>query len=115
MQVIAIVLNPGYGLLNFYNDKRVLVLERLTDDDVLQILKGAIARATSIPDAECTGALHVTPKVMDRIVSLSLGDARTALNLLELVLKAPAESTMDGIMTTLKKTCMSRFVILPSL
>ena len=113
MQVITIVLNPDYGLLTIYNDNRVLVLERLSDDDVLQILKNAISRATAIPDVECTGAHLATPMVMDRIASLSLGDARTALNLLELVLKAPAKSTMDGIMTTLQKTCMSRFVFFP--
>ncbi|KAF9518263.1 hypothetical protein BS47DRAFT_1375407 [Hydnum rufescens UP504] len=102
--------NPSFKVVGALLSRcRVLVLERLTDNDVLQILKSAACRAAAVPDLECTGAHLATPEVLDRIVSLSLGDARTALNLLELVLKAPTTSSMDGIITTLKKTCMSRY------
>jgi len=82
---------------------RVLVLERLTDPDIHLILTRAIARAKETEDVT-----HTTPAVLEHIVNLSLGDARTALSLLELVLKASSTASEASILATLKRTTISR-------
>ncbi|TFK54405.1 P-loop containing nucleoside triphosphate hydrolase protein [Heliocybe sulcata] len=107
---------------------RVFVLERLTDDDISEIIDKAVQRASppsnpaghssasstfgtpdtllppnssqdssstlvsSQPPPFPTAPSHpsLTPRIKHSIVSLSLGDARTALSLLELVLSAPS-------------------------
>lgn len=51
-----------------------------------------------------------TDEVLGYIATLSTGDARTALNLLELVLKAPKGTTTEVVFDTLKNTTMSRCV-----
>lgn len=82
---------------------RVLILEPLTDGNIYTILTNAILRIETTENTT-----HTTPSVLQRIVNLSLGDARTALNLLELVLKAPDTASEQNIFDTLKRTTISR-------
>lgn len=95
---------------------RVLVLQSLSDSNLLQILRDAISRvnlsvSASDPDTRpiFSGLPLVTDDVMKYIVTLSVGDARTALNLLELVLQAASGTTTDMVFETLKNTTMSRY------
>lgn len=91
---------------------RVLVLERLTDDNITRIQKDAIGRVktNSLPEDLPPGILLPTDDIIKYITSLSIGDARTALNLLELVLQAPSGTTPESVIESLKNTTMSRHV-----
>jgi replication-associated recombination protein RarA len=91
------------------------VLERLSDANISQIQRDAIARITVSMPADASDRSHAisgialaTDEVVDYITNLSNGDARTALNLLELVLQAPSGTTSQKIYATLKNTTMSR-------
>lgn len=86
------------------------MLERLSDSNILQIQRDAIRRAKGADETSVPGSVLATDDVLNYITSLSMGDARTALNLLELVLKAPAETSPDIVFATLKNTTMARFV-----
>ncbi|KAG1732196.1 DNA polymerase III, clamp loader complex, gamma/delta/delta subunit [Suillus paluster] len=68
--------NPSFKLTSALLSRcRVLVLERLTDDDIRDIIATAIVPFPSYP--------QLTNSIISSIVSLSTGDARTALSLLE--------------------------------
>ncbi|KAL4066431.1 DNA polymerase III, clamp loader complex, gamma/delta/delta subunit [Scleroderma yunnanense] len=106
--------NPSFKLTGALISRcRVLTLERLTDEDVQEIIVGAIGRVSHQRDAADVNPFddsdllyskdstqpmssqegcrfssfpHITDRVLSSIVSLSTGDARIALSLLELVL-----------------------------
>lgn len=95
--------------------RRVLVLERLSEANISQIQRDAIARIAASAPADGSdhsravlGIPLATDDVVNYITTLSDGDARTALNLLELVLQAPPGTTSQKIYATLKNTTMSR-------
>lgn len=151
-------------------DSSVLVLERLTDDDIAQILTHAVQRAnppTEAADATSAPALQrndtynlsdrgsspppssltlpssqdhntdlppsspsipptdaaatssdaprfsqypqLTPKVFASLVSLSAGDARTALSLLELVLLSPPTTPPDALLASLRQSVSTSY------
>ena len=50
-----------------------------------------------------------TPEVVSCMVSLSTGDARTALSLLELVSSAPRDSTPQKILTSLRRSVSTSY------
>lgn len=52
---------------------------------------------------------HLTPKVLSTIVSLSTGDARTALSLLELVLSAPPSSDEGKLLSALRRSVSTAY------
>lgn len=52
---------------------------------------------------------HLTPKVLSTIVSLSTGDARTALSLLELVLSASSTSDEEKLLTALRRSVSTAY------
>ncbi|CDO69198.1 hypothetical protein BN946_scf185042.g100 [Trametes cinnabarina] len=52
---------------------------------------------------------HLTPKVLSTIVSLSTGDARTALSLLELVLSAPPISEEGALLGALRRSVSTAY------
>ncbi|KAI0645901.1 P-loop containing nucleoside triphosphate hydrolase protein [Trametes meyenii] len=52
---------------------------------------------------------QLTPKVLSLIVSLSTGDARTALSLLELVLSAQRTSDEDKLLTALRRSVSTAY------
>lgn len=91
------------------------MLERLNDVDISQIQRDALVRVAVFTPADGSDHSHVksgnslaTDDVVEYITNLSNGDARTALNLLELVLKAPLGTTPQKIYAMLKNTTMSR-------
>jgi putative ATPase len=117
---------------------RVLVLERLSDEEVTKILTKAIQRASQTDTTEAaepvretlegssqgngivTAKSEETPKldnglrpisseVMKSIVNLSTGDARTALSLLELVLTSPSKASDAAIISHLRRSVSSRY------
>ena len=142
MQVSKQVISTFYQALTSY---RVLVLERLTDDDIRDIIFSGVKRvlaleqtesegaATSIPmDTEpltsqesllqpgssqastsCDRSIPLYPQLTDRtlssIVSLSAGDARTALSLLELVLIAKSDIDEDALLTNLRRSVSASY------
>lgn len=155
--------NPSFKLTGALLSRcRVLVLERLSDDDIRQILTQAVRRvspqassdavhlpqpsseAAEVPSSpvtsscslppssqdflsHSTGSAHrddehaaetstplfpsfpaLTPRIMDTIVSLSAGDARTALSLLELFLTAP-QTSEDELLATLRRSVSTSY------
>ncbi|KAH8118160.1 P-loop containing nucleoside triphosphate hydrolase protein [Phellopilus nigrolimitatus] len=134
---------------------RVFVLERLTDDDIKQIIARAVSRASSINedtdnridlsddvpvssagpsiDAPSSSQLgssqastsmpppatpallpfpaypHITPQVLSALVSLSTGDARTALSLLALVLSSPRSTPTPLLLDALRRSVIAGY------
>ncbi|KZV68552.1 P-loop containing nucleoside triphosphate hydrolase protein, partial [Peniophora sp. CONT] len=84
--------NPSFKLTGaLLSRMRVFVLRRLEEDDVMEVLRKAVARDDTTP---LHGSYpHTTPRVLRTLAALAAGDARTALGLLELVLTAPPPST----------------------
>ncbi|TRM69586.1 hypothetical protein BD626DRAFT_563317 [Schizophyllum amplum] len=64
----------------------------------------ATSQATLTDNSALAAFPHVTPKVISTIVALAGGDARTALSLLELVLKASPSSAEDPLISSLRKS-----------
>lgn len=115
----------------------MFVLERLTDKNVVDILNRAIDRVSpqqaensytplspqnssqSLQDSsQSSTATLVTPpqafpqltlKVKSSIASLSDGDARTALSLLELVLSSPSTTTEPALLTNLRRSVSTSY------
>ncbi|KZT11052.1 P-loop containing nucleoside triphosphate hydrolase protein [Laetiporus sulphureus 93-53] len=52
---------------------------------------------------------HLTPKLLSSLVSLSTGDARTALSLLELVLSAPPTTDPDALLSALRRSVSTSY------
>ena len=52
---------------------------------------------------------HVTERILKTITNLSLGDARTALSLLELVLSSAAKASESGLIASLRRSVSSRY------
>ncbi len=84
--------NPYFEVIGpLLSRVRVLRLEQLSDDDIKAIVK----RALSDPEGLGNESVELPDEVLDFIVAISAGDARSALNLLEdLVLVTEPE---DGV------------------
>lgn len=52
---------------------------------------------------------QVTERILKTIINLSLGDARTALSLLELVLSSPAKASESALIASLRRSVSSRY------
>ncbi|KIM30721.1 hypothetical protein M408DRAFT_66262 [Serendipita vermifera MAFF 305830] len=106
--------NPSFKLTSALLSRcRVFVLERLSDEEITTILTNAIQRASQVdanqevePDR---GLRPISSEVMKTIVNLSIGDARTALSLLELVLTSPRKATDASIISHLRRSVSSRY------
>lgn len=109
------------------------MLERLTDDDIKAVLKNAVERVSKAGlDAAETPELpsasqepteppppdqnapfpsfpQLTSKIMSSIVSLSTGDARTAISLLDLVLKGPKDIRESTLLDSLKRSVSASY------
>ncbi|KAF9813020.1 hypothetical protein IEO21_05806 [Rhodonia placenta] len=95
--------NPSFKLTGALISRcRVFVLERLTDDDITKIVTQAVERP-------CPAYPHLTPKILSSIVSLSTGDARTALSLLELVLSSPPDADPDALLASLRQSVSTSY------
>ncbi|KAF8517644.1 hypothetical protein JB92DRAFT_2905503 [Gautieria morchelliformis] len=124
--------NPSFKLNSALLSRcRVFVLERLTDQNVVDILDRAIERVSpqtvedSAPSSSPQGSSqsssvativvspstfpHLTAKVKKSIASLSDGDARTALSLLELTLSSPSTMTEDTLIKSLRRSVSTSY------
>jgi putative ATPase len=80
--------NPSFEVINpLLSRSRVLVLEPLTKDEIINILKKAAK-------AEKLSAKKLPPKSIDLLAELSGGDARVALGNLELAIQLSEDKTI---------------------
>ncbi|KAF9227429.1 P-loop containing nucleoside triphosphate hydrolase protein [Gyrodon lividus] len=136
--------NPSFKLTGALISRcRVFVLERLTDEDVRDIISGAMTRV-SRTDEETQGAPSVvkqpagsralvhdcmnkasrepsssehlypsypqlTNRIISSVISLSAGDARTALSLLELVLASKKDTEEEELRMSLRQSVSSSY------
>ncbi|KAH8697660.1 putative AAA family ATPase [Talaromyces proteolyticus] len=103
--IAATTENPSFKVQNALLSRcRTFTLEKLTEDDITSILKRALAtEGPSYSPSEL-----VDDELIHYLATFSDGDARTALNLLEL---AMGLSTRDGMTTdTLKKSLTKTLV-----
>ncbi|RDB16668.1 ATPase WRNIP1 C26H5.02c [Hypsizygus marmoreus] len=128
--------NPSFKLTGALLSRcRVFVLERLTDDDIKTILVNAVKRAggDAIPltpssdvhppstletpqsspseaaDFSCAPFPQLTSKILSTVTSLATGDARTAISLLDLVLKSPVDSDEKQLLAALKRSVSASY------
>jgi len=88
--------NPSFEVINpLLSRSRVLVLEPLTKDEIITILKRALKleKATK----------NVTPSALDYLAELSGGDARVALGNLELALSMNEKVTPEVVKVAAQK------------
>lgn len=112
-------------------------MERLSDDDIREILLNALQRVADSVDSDSepstsqrTTALsyqgsvssgsesaefpspsfpHLTSKIMDSVVSLSAGDARIAISLLDLVMMSSGGSDEASLLASLKRSVSASY------
>ncbi len=101
--IAATTENPSFKVQNALLSRcRTFTLSKLTDEDVLQILERALAK-----EGQNYGASElVDSELLKYLSAFSDGDARTALNLLELAmgLSSRPSITKDEIKSALTKT-----------
>ncbi|KAL0575500.1 DNA-dependent ATPase mgs1 [Marasmius crinis-equi] len=118
--------NPSFKLTGALLSRCRQVTPRLTEEDIEAIIKGAVIRiapqqeltvdiddqsAIGSQEASVTSVLYpqLTSKVIASITSLSAGDARTALSLLELVISAPASSPEAALIEDLRRSVSTSY------
>lgn len=144
--------NPSFRLTGALLSRcRVLVLERLTDDDIRGIISSAVERVLASPPRDCEQPeteraasppvgtepmtsqnslsrsqsqssqariscdgppppyAQLTDRVISSIVSLSMGDARTALSLLELVLASKPDRDEHALLAALRRSVSASY------
>lgn len=88
--------NPSFEVITpLLSRMRVLVLQPLSKDEIVTILKRALKRLKKSTD--------VTPKALDYLAELSGGDARVALGNLELALSFDEKVTPDIVTAAAQK------------
>ncbi len=88
--------NPSFEVISpLLSRSRVLVLQPLTKDEIIAILKRALK--------ELKKAKNVTPKALDYLAELSGGDARVALGNLELALSLDKKVTPEIVKVAAQK------------
>lgn len=88
--------NPSFEIISpLLSRSRVLVLEPLSKDEIVEILKNALKAIKQ--------TRLVTPKALDYLAELSSGDARAALGNLELALSFGGRVTPEVVKTAAQK------------
>ncbi len=88
--------NPSFEIITpLLSRTRVLVLQSLSKNDIIKILKRALKTVNKSKIA--------TPKALDYLAELSEGDARVALGNLELALSFDEKITIDTIKASAQK------------
>jgi putative ATPase len=88
--------NPSFEVINpLLSRSRVLVLEPLTKDNIIQILKHAVTTEKATK--------RVSEEALDYIGELAGGDARVALGNLELALNFSKKVTIETVKTAAQK------------
>ena len=89
--------NPSFEIITpLLSRSRVLVLEPLTKDEIVAVLKRALTKLKK--------SKAVTPKALDYLAELSGGDARVALGNLELALSIDDKKITPEIVKTAAQT-----------
>lgn len=89
--------NPSFEVINpLLSRSRVLVLQPLTKDEIISVLKRALLKLKKTKS--------VTPKALDYLAELSGGDARVALGNLELALSFGEKVTTEIVKTAAQKS-----------
>jgi len=115
--------NPSFKLVGALLSRcRVFSLDRLQDADIRDIINKALIRVSSSSGASqplnsnsSTLASGQTPirslsdKITATIVSMSAGDARIAISLLELVIKAPSDFEEEKVLTLLRRSVATSY------
>ncbi|MCR4314792.1 MAG: replication-associated recombination protein A [Planctomycetes bacterium] len=102
--------NPSFEINSALLSRcRVFVLESLSDDEIVTLLKRAIAVLPSSPARHGHPARELTdetsvPPVLEYLAAMSSGDARVALNALELALKSGGALTRESVSEALQRT-----------
>ena len=68
-----------------------------------------VASATNSTACSALSPSRFTPKVKNSIASLSDGDARTALSLLELVFASPSTASEESLIASLRRSVSTRY------
>ena len=88
--------NPSFEINGaLLSRARVYVLRALTADDIREVLRRAVAREAGSPGAVVT----LQPEALDTLARAADGDARRALNLLEVALDLARAGDGDGVIT----------------
>jgi putative ATPase len=88
--------NPSFEVINpLLSRSRVLVLEPLTKENIIEILNHAVASEKATK--------RVSPEALDYISELAGGDARVALGNLELALNFSKKVTIETVKTAAQK------------
>jgi putative ATPase len=88
--------NPSFEIINpLLSRSRVLILQPLTKDEIIKILKNALKIDKKTK--------NITPKALDYLAELSSGDARVALGNLELSLSMHTKVTPDIVKIAAQK------------
>ena len=88
--------NPSFEVINpLLSRSRVLVLQSLTKDEIISVLKRALLKLKKTKS--------VIPKALDYLAELSGGDARVALGNLELALSFGEKVTTEIVKTAAQK------------
>lgn len=88
--------NPSFEVINpLLSRTRVLVLQPLTKDEIIDILKRALSKLKQTK--------RITPKALDYLAELSGGDARVALGNLELALSFGEKVTPEIVKAAAQK------------
>jgi putative ATPase len=88
--------NPSFEIITpLLSRSRVLVLEPLSKDEIIDILKRALKEAKATK--------RVTPKALDYLAELAGGDARVALGNLELALSMDEKVTPEVVKVAAQK------------
>lgn len=61
---------------------------------------------SDMSECPCPSVLQLTPKVLQSIISLAMGDARTAISLLDLVINSPSD-TKEAVLLDSIRRCAS--------
>lgn len=118
--------NPSFKLNSALLSRcRVFALEKLTDENVTDIIDRALVKMRpkqANPTTPSSSPLlplsqndpsstdnTLSDKVKQCIASISDGDARTALSLLELVLAAPPSTSEKSLISILRKSVSTRY------
>lgn len=88
--------NPSFEIITpLLSRSRVLVLQKLTHDDIKAILRRALKQLGK--------SKQITPKALDILTDLSGGDARVALGNLELALSLDEKVTPELVVASIQK------------
>ncbi|KAJ6475264.1 DNA polymerase III, clamp loader complex, gamma/delta/delta subunit [Mycena vitilis] len=121
--------NPSFKLVGALLSRcRVFCLERLQDEDIRNIIANALDRLSASPDAIAApntasspqkadplptvveSPFHkLTDKIIATIVAMAAGDARIALSLLELAVKAPPDFDEGKVQTLLRRSVTTSY------